>query len=252
MKAAKFTLVEGGKIALSNNILKHESMAQTNKKIVIKTHDIVNRSVTIQPDPQLAALDAKFARKTAAYNQELKQLKADMLKTARQEAQQLKEAAYQTGYKRGQVEGYAAAQEEGQQQMDVLIKQAQENVLQSVEEVQEYKTGKQSEIKQFAIRMAEVLLKTQLELQPEKIVSVLAPLLFELEKPDEVILLWANSQYHAALDKKLTEIKSEVPDLRYIIFDDDSLDALQLKIESNEKVLVVDLQQELEGFLKQL
>lgn len=239
---------------MSNNILKQEMMSQNSQKIAIKTRDFVSPSVSQvrQSAPQLTALDEKLAHKTAAYRQELKQLKAEMLKTAQQEAEQVKDEAYQAGYHEGETNGYAEARKKGQQQMDVLIKQAQENVLQSVEEVQEYKTEKQSEIKQFAIRMAEVLLKTQLELQPEKIVSVLAPLLFELEKPDEVILLWANSQYHAALDKKLTEIKSEVPDLRYIIFDDDNLDTLQLKIESNEKVLAVDLQQELEGFLKQL
>jgi hypothetical protein len=65
-------------------------------------------------------------------------------------------------------------------------------------------------------------------------------------------MVWANSAYHEALTTKLEQIKGEIPDLRYIIFDDDSLSALQLRVESNESVVDIDIKKELQGFLEQL
>ena len=133
-----------------------------------------------------------------------------------------------------------------------LVKQAQDNVEQSLAESKQYLAEKQDEITSFAVQLAETILKTQLELTPEKITAILSPLLFELEKPDEVLMVWANSAYREALTTKLEQIKGEIPDLRYIIFDDDSLSALQLRVESNESVVDIDIKKELQGFLEQL
>jgi hypothetical protein len=65
-------------------------------------------------------------------------------------------------------------------------------------------------------------------------------------------MVWANSAYHESLTTKLEQVKEEIPDLRYIIFDDDSLNALQLRVESNESVVDIDIKKELQGFLEQL
>lgn len=237
---------------LSSNILKQQDVPQLDKKIAIKTRQLVSHANNTPTDPQLVALDRKLARQTADYQQKLKQLKEEMLATAEQEAEKLKQTAYETGLQAGKTAGYAAAKKEGQEQMAVLVQQAKENVWHSVTEAEHYSQEKQTEFSQFAVKLAEVLLKTQLELQPEKITTLLAPLLFELEQPDQVILVWAHSQYHAALTQKLTQIKQEVPDFRFIIFDDDSLANLQLKVESNEKVIQIDLHRELQKFLQEL
>lgn len=251
MKAARSILVEGGKIELSSNILKQQARPQQGKKVTINTADFKTVKTT-EAAPQLAALDAKLAHKTAAYQQKLKQMKEDVLTQAKQEADSLKQQAYQTGLEQGTKDGYQEALTKGQEEMNGLIKQAQANVEQSLTEGNDYTAQKQSEITSFAIKMAETILKTQLDLAPEKINSVLSPLFFDLEKPDEVLMVWANSQYHSALTDKLTQIKEEVPDFRYIIFDDDSLDELELRIESNESEIDLDIKQELQDFLAQL
>ena len=224
-------MVEEVKTALSNNILKQQAMPLHGKKVGIKTADFVPQIK--KQDPQLTALDAKLAHQTAAYQQKLKQLKAEMLVDAKQKAAEIKQEAYDSGYAQGKKDGYQEAVTKGQQKMAPLVKQAQDNVEQSLAESKQYLAEKQ-------------------ELTPEKITAILSPLLFELEKPNEVLMVWANSAYHESLTTKLEQVKEEIPDLRYIIFDDDSLNALQLRVESNESVVDIDIKKELQGFLEQL
>ena len=243
-------MVEEVKTALSNNILKQQAMPLHGKKVGIKTADFVPQIK--KQDPQLTALDAKLAHQTAAYQQKLKQLKAEMLVDAKQKAAEIKQEAYDSGYAQGKKDGYQEAVTKGQQKMAPLVKQAQDNVEQSLAESKQYLAEKKDEITSFAVQLAEIILKTQLELTPEKITAILSPLLFELEKPNEVLMVWANSAYHESLTTKLEQVKEEIPDLRYIIFDDDSLNALQLRVESNESVVDIDIKKELQGFLEQL
>lgn len=238
---------------LSRNILKQQAMPEHGKKISIKTASFVPQpNKQTDPDPQMAALDEKMAHKTVVYRQKLKQLKSEMLADAQKEAQRIKQEAYDVGNAEGKKAGYQQALTTGNKEMAVLVDQAKANVEQSLKGANEYIADKKVEIISFAEKMAEVILKTQLEISPEKITSILNPLLFELEKPDEVLLVWANSAYHDALSAKLEQIKNEVPDIRYIIFDDDSLDALQIRVESNESVVDIDIKKELQDFLKRL
>ncbi|GBG94931.1 hypothetical protein LFYK43_13900 [Ligilactobacillus salitolerans] len=237
---------------LSSNVLKQQQGPLVAKKITLKTSDFINRAPKTETAPELVALDRELAQKTVAYQQELKKMKAAMLAEAKKEAADLKKKAYRTGLAEGKKAGFEQAFNEGNAKIAVLVEQAQKNVEQALEEVQTYKEQKQADFQKFAVGLAEVLLKTQLELDPAKITQLLSPLLFEFEKPDEVLMIWANSNYHDPLVSKMERIKQEVPDLRYVIFDDDHLEALQLKIESNEAVVEIDFEQELHDFLEQL
>lgn len=253
MNEARSTLVEEGKIVLSRNILKQQEMPEHGKKISIKTANLVSQTnKQTDPDPQLTAFDQQLAHKTVVYQQKLKQLKAQMLVDAQEEAQRIKQEAYDAGHAQGKKDGYQQALTAGKKEMATLVDQAKANVEKSLKESSDYIADKKTEIISFVEKMTESILQTQLEIAPKKIISILSPLLFELEKADEVLLIWANSSYHDALSTKLKQIKSEIPDIRYIIFDDDSLDALQIRVESNEAVVDIDIKKELKDFLKQL
>jgi len=117
--------------------------------------------------------------------------------------------------------------------------------------VKAYLKEQKESIVKYGIKLAEVLLQAELKQEPKRILALLEPILFELEKPDQVIIIKAHSRYHQALNQRL-EIMKQNSNVRYAILDDNSLDLDKVTVESDEALLTLDIHEELDNYFKAL
>lgn len=133
-----------------------------------------------------------------------------------------------------------------------VIEQEKSNLNQANEDCQKLAKEKEEDLRKFAIKLSEILIKKQLDVDASTITNILAPVFMELEKPDEMIIVRANACYKQPLIDRLDKMHKEVPNLRYSVLEDEGLEPYTVKIESNESFITVDIKEDLEKFLKSL
>lgn len=74
---------------------------------------------------------------------------------------------------------------------------------QANEDCQKFAKEKEEDLRKFAIKLAEILIKKQLDVDASTITNILAPVFIELEKPDEMIIVRANALLQAAVDRSV-------------------------------------------------
>ena len=205
-----------------------------------------------EEERRFAKNNQRLAKIELEHKQKLAQMEKDSLAKAKKEAEVIQQKAQEQGYKAGQHQGYQDGYQAGLNEAQKIIDQEQKNLNQTTADCQRLAQEKEAQMREFSIKMAEVLLKKQLELKPEMIVDVINPVLVEFEKPDEMLIIRANSRYHEPLSDRMEKMHQEIPNLRYSVLDDDALGLGEVKLESNESFVTVDIQKELELFLQSL
>ncbi|KRL02113.1 FliH/SctL family protein [Liquorilactobacillus capillatus] len=235
----------------SNNLLK-----QTNISKNKKTKAIVTKAEIPKPHIKKKKVEDTGGDTAAVLSDSQKKsmeiIKQQILGSAQKEASQIKEVAYKAGQEKGYQDGYEAGMLEGQKAAQALTEQAQANLTETIASTKDYLAAEQKKIISFAVEMAEVLVKHELDEKPEELMPLLEPILFKLEKPDQVITIHAHPRYHEVLVKKMEAKKKEIANLRYIVLDNASLSAYEVTVESTESLETFDLQEELHKFLQQV
>ena len=229
----------------NNNVIKQHKIINVNKTSEIVTK-LPKPHEDIEYDPQL------FSEDMTEQVTQLNNLKSNILSQAQVEAEQLKQQAIQVGHETGFHQGYEEGLAQGKVQAQQMIAQANANLANTVDSVNQYTHNKQEELVEFAIQMAQILIKEQLKIAPETILKILEPILLKLEEPDEFIKIKAHPRYHVLLAEKLAQQKINLGNLRYILLDDESLATDHVVVESNAAVTVVDIEAELNKFMQEI
>ncbi|KRL05513.1 FliH/SctL family protein [Liquorilactobacillus oeni] len=231
----------------NNNLVKQTTItsAKKPKAIVTKSVSLPHSSLLSVDEPEIDGQAYKVHKKS------FETLKQKIIADAQNEGTKIKEAARQAGLKEGYDQGYQDGKEKGEQLAAVIEQQAKQNFENAGAEVKRYVNEKQNEVVSFAIEMAEVILQHKIDDKPAELLSLLEPILFKLEKPDQVITIRAHEKYHEVLTARMEKKKKETLNLRYLILDDQRLSPYEVTVESNESFETLALQEELHKFLLQ-
>lgn len=241
---------------LYNNVVKQGALLNGKKAPIVtaqpKKH---HQQADLLADGNLTPEELELKRQSKRQEAKLNQLRSEIISQAQAEGQQIKDQAHQAGFESGQKAGYEAGYQEGLTEGNKvaaeIVNQAQANLEAANKEVKDFVQTEKQAIINYGIKMAEVLLKSELKADSSKILALLEPILFELEKPDQVIIVKAHSRYHQDLNQRL-EIMKQNSNVRYAILDDNSLGVDKVVVESDEALLTLDIHEELENYFKAL
>lgn len=224
------------------------------KEIVTKIVEKKEPEDNLPNEEQLliSRMERKLAKEREEHRKKLEQMEQEIIAKANAEAEQIREDAQKKGYDDGQQSGYQDGYQAGLKIAQKVIEQEKSNLNQANEDCQKFAKEKEKDLRKFAIKLAEILIKKQLDVDASTITNILAPVFIELEKPDEMIIVRANARYKQPLIDRLDKMHKEVPNLRYSVLEDEGLEPYTVKIESNESFITVDVKEDLEKFLKSL
>lgn len=242
----------------NNNVLKNSYIKETSKAKTIVTRQLVTKSK--HNDASLIWL--KDGRLNPQTNQlpkekidEFLEIQDKVIVQAKKAAEQLKQKGYNDGFakgkKTGYQEGYQNGSQEGRALTEKLTKQAEQNLQTALNAANQYSVTKQNELIDFAMKMAEILIKKKLDLDPATIKNILQPLLLKIRQPDQMLIIKAHPRYHQQIEKQMKIELNKLPNMRYLILDDFEYSAYQVTVETDAAVLSFDLEKELTRFLKQ-
>ena len=241
---------------LYNNVVKQGALLNGKKASIVTTQPKKQPpQADVFADGSLSPEELELKRQSKRQEAKLNQLRSEIISQAQTEAKQIREQAHQTGFESGQKAGYEAGYQEGLTEGNKvateIVNQAQANLEAANKEVKDFVQTEKQAIINYGIKMAEVLLKSELKADSSKILALLEPILFELEKPDQVIIVKAHSRYHQDLNRRL-EIMKQNSNVRYAILDDNNLGLDKVVVESDEALLTLDIHEELDNYFKAL
>ena len=178
--------------------------------------------------------------------QAIDQTRSKILAEAKAQALAIKQQAQQEGQQAGYQLGLAQGKVAGQQQAAALIEQAKLNLQQAITTANQFQSEQQSRIEAWGIAIAEKILHQQLDLHPEEVQALIQPILLKIAQPQELVIVKAHSRYHDVLTTYLTRQQQELPQLHFLVMDDDQLGAQKLILESDEALVTCDVHEELE------
>ncbi|KRL37567.1 FliH/SctL family protein [Liquorilactobacillus uvarum] len=234
----------------SNNLLKQTSISKIKNpksivtKAVAKTHP-KKKKLTPANAPSANVL-------SSGQQKSMEIIRQKIIGSAKEEAVRIKDEAYHQAKEEGYRDGYQEGELEGEKAAQELTQQAKKNLVETVNSTKQYIAAERNKIISFAIEMAEILVKHELDKDSGELLPLLDPILFKLEKPDQVITIHANPRYHEVLVKKMETKKKETANLRYIVLDNLKLSPYEVTVESTESFETFDLQEELHKFLQQI
>lgn len=241
----------------SSSVLKQPCVRETADSKEIVTRQIVKKSKKDDDDLWLkdGRLNPDTTKVPPGKITEFQAIQAKITVQAQKAAEELKQKGYQEGYEAGKKAGYQAGFQQGSKEgrllADKLTNQAKQNFQNSLASANQYTTDKQNEIVAFAVKMAEILIKRDLDLDPTVIKGILKTMLLKIKKPDQMLIIRAHPRYHQQVEKQLQLEKQNLPNLRYLILDDFDKSEYQVSVETDGAILSFDLAKELERFLRQ-
>ena len=191
---------------------------------------------------------------------EIERLKQQTLEAAQAEAQQIKQSAqeegYANGFATGQKEGYEQGYQEGmsvsKETAAKLIAQAEQNVQQAAEEINAFRSEKKAEMISFGVQIAEALINQRFEQSNAALLAFLEPILLQFEQPDQFLTIRIHEQHLHVLKDILESRKQAISNFRYLLLPDDQLSAHDFVIESDDSIVVFELEKEIQLYLQHL
>lgn len=186
--------------------------------------------------------------------------KEEMIELAKQEAEAIKQQAYQTGiqsgkeagyqegYTKGMQEGYA----EGKQESEVLKQQGRDLITAAQLEIEQYVQEKKDELLSLSLHMAEKIIHDQLDHSDEGILTLVHPILHQLDREEDFISLTVHPDSKEAVKEQLSSLKEQYPGVRFSILQDGNLEPNGCIVESAHKLIDLQVKAQLEAILKEM
>ncbi|MCC7616659.1 hypothetical protein CRI83_08245 [Liquorilactobacillus nagelii] len=259
MKPVRSSFKEVGKMKSSaKSILKQAAVAESGQAKAIITKQPLKKTSAAETE-KLWLEDGTLNPQTKLISPEkqieLKSVRQQIIDQAKKDAERLKQQGYQAGEAAGQKAGYQAGYQKGlsagQQAAEKITAQAEKNMQTAMTTTQKYVLERKRELMQFVIKMAETLVKKELDQDPTAINAILQPILLQMQQPEQLLIIRAHPRYHQQLERQMKLEKQKLPGFRYLILDDADKSAYQVSVESDEGLTSFDLGQELERFLQQ-
>ena len=207
-------------------------------------------------DKKKIQLKKVFKNERDKFFAELRHLREVILKKAREEAEEVKNEAYQAGLKEGQLDGYQTGLENGYQEGIEKAEHLKKNSLKVIEqaktEMERYQKEKQHEFIELASIMAETIINRELTLSDTELEFLLDPILNKLEKIDNFISVFVTKENQVSTNQYMKNLKETYSDLKYAVLVDESLEKNGCVIETSYEVIDLQLRKQLDVMVKDL
>ena len=200
--------------------------------------------------------------------QEIQDQKDSIINKAMEEAEEIKLRARDTGY----TEGFSQGSEEGKKQgldqgnkkglengylqgiIDAQdeanqIKKNAINILNKAEdEVDKYMAENQEKIINLAVQMAESIVHSTIDSSSENILQLIKPIIQQFRKVETVIIT-CNPHSYDYLKKSLYQIEKKYEDVKFALFEDESLEKNGCVIENENQIIDLQIGKQLKNIV---
>lgn len=186
--------------------------------------------------------------------------KDEMIMLAKQEAEEMKQQAYQTGiqsgkeagYQEGYMQGMQEGYAEGKQESEVLKQQGRDLITAAQLEIEQYVQEKKDELLSLSLHMAEKIIHDQLDHADEGILTLVHPILHQLDREEDFISLTVHPDSRKAVKEQLPSLKAQYPGVRFSVLQDGNLEPNGCIVESAHKLIDLQVRAQLEAILKEM
>lgn len=194
----------------------------------------------------------------------IEEQKFKILQEALAEAEQIKQKAYDEGYQLGEMagnqqgyqtgynEGYQKGYQEAKIETDNLLLQAKDSYQTALESSKQYIKEKEQQLIEASVQMTELLIEQSLKMDPEVVLSIVNPILVDLEQPDQLVTIRCHMNYVPLFTERLEKMKQEILNFRYVVLKDASMSPTELIVESENQRIELDVKQELQALLAKI
>ncbi|WP_225743895.1 FliH/SctL family protein [Marinilactibacillus sp. Marseille-P9653] len=186
--------------------------------------------------------------------------KEELLEQAKQEAEAIKQQAYQTAFQQGQEAGYQEGYtlgmkegfEQGKRESEALKQEGRDLIVQAQLEVEQYSQDKKEELLKLAVHMAEKIVHEQINHNDEGILSLIHPILHQLDREEDFISITVNPAVRNQIQANLASLKNQYTGVRFAVLQDSSIEPIGCIVESAHKVIDLQITAQLESMLKEM
>jgi flagellar assembly protein FliH len=125
-----------------------------------------------EDEPQARLLQEQLKQETARLQEETEKLRAALKLEAENEMRRAEKEGYQAGYSKGYDEGLATGRREAAEQCQEMLAGAEKRLLEAHRRSREIVAASEKTIVELAVAVAERLLRSQLEIKPEKVLDL--------------------------------------------------------------------------------
>lgn len=186
--------------------------------------------------------------------------KDEMIMLAKQEAEKMKQQAYQTGLQSGKEEGYREGytqgmQEgyaEGEKESETLKQQGRDLIASAQLEIEQYVQEKKDSLLSLSLHMAEKIIHDQLDHTVEGVLALVHPILHQLDREEDFISLTVHPDSRESVKEQLPSLKIQYPGVRFSVLQDGNLEPNGCIVESAHKLIDLQVRAQLEAILKEM
>ncbi|MFL2070918.1 FliH/SctL family protein [Marinilactibacillus psychrotolerans] len=186
--------------------------------------------------------------------------KDEMIMLAKQEAEEMKQQAYQTGLQSGKEEGYREGytqgmQEgyaEGKKESETLKQQGRDLIASAQLEIEQYVQEKKDSLLSLSLHMAEKIIHDQLDHTVEGVLALVHPILHQLDREEDFISLTVHPDSRKTVKEQLPSLKTQYPGVRFSVLQDGNLEPNGCIVESAHKLIDLQVRAQLEAILKEM
>lgn len=159
---------------------------------------------------------------------------------------QVQERGYQEGFQKGQEKGYQEGYEKALQDAKSIKEEARQLLMNAHKESRQYIENTQEEIIELAVTMAKRILYRQIDTKEESIIEMVKNALHEAEERKQIVIRCCSSSI-SVLQNHLDEFKKICPNAHFTFLEDNALEKYGCVIETEEQVMNLEIDQQLEN-----
>ncbi|HHY81555.1 MAG TPA: hypothetical protein GX505_02620 [Clostridiales bacterium] len=178
-----------------------------------------------------------------------------IIQQAREQAQaiqmQARDEGYQAGLQEGRKSGFQAGYKEGMQSTEQMQKQAKALLQAAHRESREYIRKTQAEIIKLAAAMAKKIIHINIDMNDESIVEMVREALHSSEDRKQV-LLRSPAHYIPILQASSCQFEKICPNATFVFLEDSTLKEYDCIIETEDQVIHLEIDQQLDNIVNAL
>lgn len=180
---------------------------------------------------------------------------AEIISNAREEAesikQQAREEGWQAGFQEGRDSGYQAGYEEAIQSSEKMKEMARALLQNAHLKSREYISKTKEEIINLAAAMARKIIHTRIDMDDECIVEMVKEALHQSEEKNQV-LLRCPVEFISVLQANSSQFEKICPNANFIILEDPTVKGSGCVIETEDQVIDLEIDQQLNNIVSAL
>jgi flagellar assembly protein FliH len=254
----KLSLREVVRISLSRKLIKNNQVDMVSGSLEIPLTPINLTSETeIKPDiePELQQELNKTRARLDEMKRQAEAQAADIIRQAREQAEsikvQAKEEGYQAGFQEGRQSGYQTGYDEAIQSTEQMKEEAKALLKNAHLQSREYISQTKDEIISLAAAMAKKIIHISVDLNNECILEMVKEALYRSEEKKQV-LLRCPAEFVSLLQANTSQFEKICPNATFIILEDPSVKKPGCVIETEDQVIDLDIDNQLENIVNAL